>query len=863
MPFEFESPALIGLLLIVPAILFLLRYTLLDSSKLVLGISTAIRVGVIVLLVLALASSLWVRRSTDLAVLVLSDLSGSVAQSAQDQLKDAWTDIASHEARPDMMGLGLFAAEAQLAAPVDATRAFPGSLTLPEEQGATSIEAALRLARQVMPAGAVKRVVLLSDGNETSGDALAAAKRAAARGIQIYTFPYEAEERDEILLEDLTVPPEVKKGQTFSITAVAHSSLETTANFTLFRNGFKINEQEIELKKGANTVAFEEPEPTDGLTKYELRLTTESDFYVDNNVASGIVYVSGEPRILLLEGQEREARYLARALGAENMRVEVRAGRGMPTSLEELTAFDAVIVSDVPATDLSVQQMELLRSYVEDLGGGFIMIGGENSFGLGGYYQTPVEDALPVRMRSEKKKDTPSLAMMLVIDKSGSMQGEKIDLAKEAAIATVELLTDKDYLGVVAFDGAAYWAVELQTVTDQDGIIQTLEMIEAGGGTSIYPALEQAYDALLQVPATFKHTVLLTDGQSQPGDFAGVVDMMVAGLITVSSVAIGEGADGALLQDIARWGRGRYYFTNDPYDIPQIFTKETMTASKSTLIEEPYLPQVFRTNQVIQSIDWEASPFLFGYVVTEPKATADVPLVTERGDPLLASWQFGLGRAVAFTSDAKSKWGADWLNWPDYGRFWAQVIRDTMRTTQSRGNETRIVSVGSQCSITIDNIDESGRFVNGLKTTVQIVKPSLELENITLEQTAPGRYEAEFPMEETGSYLFQIRQTTQDGGEENAYSDYTRGYTISYQPEYRHLTTNEDFLRELAEITGGGFNTPLDEILRVEAADAVPSRKPLWPNLLAAALILFIFDVAIRRFDLAGWGLPGTEKRYG
>ena len=491
------------------------------------------------------------------------------------------------------------------------------------------------------------------------------------------------------------------------------------------------------------------------------------------------------------------------------------------------------------------------------------MIGGENSFGLGGYYQTAVEDALPVRVRSEKKKDTPSLGMVLAIDKSGSMEGEKIDLAKEAAIAALELLGEKDYVGVVAFDGAAYWAVKLQSAGNRIGIAQTIETIEAGGGTSIHPALEQAYDALTQVPATFKHTVLLTDGKSQPGDFAGIVDNMVDGLITVSSVAIGEGADTALLQDISRWGRGRYYFTNDPYDIPQIFTKETMTASKSSLVEEPYLPQVFRANQVIRSIDWEASPFLFGYVVTTPKATADVALVTEKGDPLLALWQYGLGRSAAFASDAKSRWAADWLGWPDYARFWAQVVRGTMRFTRSQGNDTRVAYRGDRGSITVDNVDENGRFVNGLDSTVQIVEPGLELENVTLEQTAPGRYEAEFPMEEMGSYLFQVRQTTPGDGEEDVYSEYTRGYTISYQPEYRRLATNEDFLRELAEITGGGFNTPLEEILHVDQSDAVPSRKPLWPNLLVAALILFLFDVTIRRFDLAGWDWPGTTKRYG
>ncbi|MCA9432432.1 MAG: VWA domain-containing protein, partial [Candidatus Omnitrophica bacterium] len=730
----------------------------------------------------------------------------------------------------------------------------------------TSIEDALLLARETMPNDSVNRVVLFTDGNETRGDSIDFAKRLSQHGIQVFTQRYEADEKDEVLLEDLLVPSEVKKGQSFNVTAVAHSVRETSATLILYRDGFKVQEREMTLEAGKNNLVFQENNPGDGLTKYELHVKAEKDFYSDNNVSSGVVFISGEPKVLLLEGEEREARYLSRALGAENIRVEVREGKGMPGTLDELAAYDAVIFSDVPAPDVSVQQMNLLRSYVEDLGGGFVMIGGEESFGLGGYYRTSIEDALPVRMRSEKKKETPSLAMMLIIDKSGSMSGEKVQLAKEAAISTVELLSDRDYVGVIAFDGAPYWVVDMQGAGNRLGIVQAIESIEASGGTNMYPAMEEGYTALSQIPAAYKHVILLTDGISQPGDFGGVVDRMVNELMTVSTVAVGEGADTNLLQDIARWGRGRYYFTADAYDIPQIFTKETVTASKSSLVEEPFLPMVFHPHQVIDSIDWDTAPFLFGYVVTSPKSTAEVLLVSERGDPLLATWRFGLGRTVAFTSDAKSRWAADWLTWPGYGKFWAQVIRDVMRTSQNQGTETSLMVQGNDGAVSIDNVDGNGRFINGLETTAQLIRPNLEVATLRLNQSAPGRYETQFPMTDTGSYLLKIRQTappTEEGGERQTLTDFTRGVTISYKPEYRHLSTDEGFLSELATVTGGAPNPTMDRIFNVSEDERVAIRKQLWPWLLMAALILFVLDVALRRLDLAGKGLFGSPQRYG
>lgn len=868
MNFSLEHPGFLALLVAIPVVIGVLRYTLADSPKAQLALSAATRSVILLLLVLALASLLWVSHSQRVSVLVLGDVSDSVPKSAPGQLSNWWREVSGSVPDHTRVGLTTFAVTNQELVRLGGDPKTVGEVPRHGSAGETDVERAFLTAAQSMPTDTLNRLLVVSDGNETVGDALSAARRATSHGWKVYAAAYTNEVRDEVLLEDLVVPSEVKKGASFGVSAIAQASAPTRAQFTLYRDGFKIQEKEVDLVAGANTLTFQETRAKEGLVKYELRMKAARDFFADNNVASGLVSVAGEPRVLLLEGVERDGRFLARALEAENIRVEVREGKGMPGSLEELAAYDAVILSDVPATDLRLAQMNLLRSYVEDLGGGFIMIGGQNSFGLGGYYRTPVEEALPVKMRSEKKKDTPGLAMMLVIDKSGSMSGDKIQLAKEAAIAAVELMSDRDYVGVIAFDSEPYVVSELQPASNKGGIVAAIERIEEGGGTAMYEPMVQAHQQLQQVTAALKHCIVLTDGVSQPGDFQGITQSMQLDQITVSSVGIGQGdgdIDAEVLQNIARWGKGRFYQTSDPHDVPQIFTKETMTASKSSLVEEPFLPQVLRNDQVVRGIDWNNAPFLFGYVVTVPKPTAGVPLLTERGDPLLVSWRFGLGKSAAFMSDAKSKWAADWVRWAGYGQFWAQLVRDVMRTTQHRGAETTLSVRGGEGHLRVDATDESGVFRNGLTTSAQLVKPDLSLMPLALRQTAPGRYEATFPMPETGSYLFKIRQTRPGPGTEpEVVNDYTRAMTVSYKPEYRHLSLNEPFLRSLAESTGGAFQPSAEDLFRVAAGEQVAVRKRLWPWLLTAALLLFVVDVALRRLDLAGRGLFRDEaQRYG
>jgi Ca-activated chloride channel family protein len=437
-------------------------------------------------------------------------------------------------------------------------------------------------------------------------------------------------------------------------------------------------------------------------------------------------------------------------------------------------------------------------------------------------------------------------------------------MAKEAAKSAAELLGSRDQLGVIAFDGNFYWVSELQSASNKARIIDDISRIEAGGGTTMYPAMEEAYNVLLGTTAKLKHVIVLTDGISSPGDFEGIAQSMASSRITCSTVAVGEGCDGKLLEEIARVGQGRYFEAIEASTLPQIFAKETMTASKSAINEQPFVPQVVRPTPALADIDFETAPFLLGYVVTRPKATCEFILATESGDPLLAWWRYGLGTTVAFTSDAKSRWGAEWLTWPGYSKFWAQVVRQAMRKNDVKGVIVDVRQERRRATVSLDAIDPSGKFLNRADTEVTVIDPQLGQRKLEMKQTAPGRYVAEFETPHPGAYHLNMTQKTSGG---TLLHQQTRGLIVGYPDELRLHPTNNDLLRTLSSATGGRFDPTPDELFvtsptafdrqslgqDVSAVHTAQRTTPMWPWLVTTAMLLFLLDVALRRIDFSLW----------
>ena len=855
---EITRPFLLLLLLLLPVLYYGFRRSLVDLSQTQRIISLCIRIIIVLLLILSVVDFQYLKTDDKLAVMFLTDISDSISEDGLTKSTDYINEALESRSGNQQIGIIAFTDKAEIlhAPHLENQKDSEEKLNLAETKKAwleadedaadtTNIAQAIETAWSVFPANANKRIVLITDGIETQGDAIHTGLRGKDFGIQIDTVPIYPSDEPEVMVQRIEAPAQVKQGAPFNLEVLIHSNHEDIAQINLYKNKFEVAKKEVRLVEGENRVLFTETSMESGTLTYDATCRVTEDNRYDNNRAFGIVSVSGKPRVLLIDENESQTRYLMRVLEDAKIRVDVRNGLGVPHELADLQNYELVIFSDVPANRLNEKQMQLIRTYVQDLGGGFMMLGSENSYGLGGYYKTPIEEVLPVRTDTEKKKETPSLAMMLVIDKSGSMGGIKIELAKEAARATVELLGPRDKIGVIAFDGSPFWITEIHDASDKQFISSQVGSITAGGGTNLYPALQQAYFALTETSAKLKHVIVLSDGHSQPGDWYGIASSMHSERITISTVGIGSGADMNMLGDLAKWGGGRDYFTQDPYNVPQIFAKETVTASKSAIIDEPFIPQRIKPTQVLSGIDLELAPFLLGYVATHPRPTAEIFLVSDRGDPVLASWQYGLGKAVAFTSDAKARWASDWLEWPGYGKFWTQLVRDTMRKTTLSNFQAEITKEKGIAHLAIDALSETGDFLNELDSEISLIGPDLKKKQLAISQTSPGRYELEFLTQDVGPYFLNIMQ--KQSGE--IVNTQVTGTVVSYPEEYLVHNANESLLTQLSTVSGGKFNISAEEVFR-SPENPVILRIHLWRPFLITALILLLIDIALRRIDM-------------
>ena len=843
--FELTRPLWLAGLVALPLLYYYFRHSLVDFTLRQKAATLALRAAIVGCLVLALAGLTLLYPTREQFVVFAIDRSLSVGDESRRQA-EAYVARARSQAGRNRSATLQFGAAPGVVRGDDASDspAAPAG-TAPLDDHGTNLAAAIEVAAAAIPPFYVPQVVLLSDGNATLGDARKAGLRA---GVPITTVPLETRQDPEVLVSAVNVPAQVQQGEPFNVDVVIDSNQDrASGTIEIYRGPYKVASEPKELKKGENRFRFRQTIDQERLATFSARVRGFRDTLLDNNSDFGLVFTSGKPRILIIESDPKSVKDLAYALEEQDVQVDVRPPQGMPDALADLQNYELLILSNVPATALSMRQMEVARTYVQDLGGGLIMIGGDQSFGLGGYYKTVLEEILPVRSDFEKEKDKPSLAMVLVIDKSGSMGGEKIEMAKEAARSAVALLGPSDKVGVIAFEGETYWVTsDIQPCTDKTTVLDRIASIEAGGGTAMYPAMEEAYEALSKAVAKLKHVIILTDGISAPGDFDGITQSMAGARITVSTVGVGAGTDPNLLEEIARTGGGRYYFVEDPLTIPQIFAKETVAASKSAINEQPFLPQVVRPTRALAEIDFASAPLLMGYVVTRPKATSEVILAAESGDPLLSWWRYGLGYCVAFTSDAKPRWAAEWLPWPGFGKFWAQVVRHAMRKAESRGVQVQTELKAGHAAVTLDAVDPAGHYINNAVTRLAVIDPRLDHTEHAMTQVAPGRYQAEFDTPHQGSYHLEFTQK-HDG---QVLSRQSRGLAVGYPDELRLRPTNTGLLRALAADSGGRYHPPAEAIF-ADTPRTARRATPLWPYLVAVAALLFVADVALRRIDLA------------
>jgi len=851
-PVEFMHPWALALAPLAAFLVWQARRTLAPLSTRRRRASLAARLILFFLLVLALSDPRWLGITREQSVAFLVDTSDSVRASAITAATKTAGKLpprltAALSARdPDASRWFAFAGSTRVVAGPAAFKEFDRRPLVPSR---TDLASALRLAHASLPADRVRSIVVFTDGvtEPAAWDSLLAS--LAADDIRVIPVTVTPPDDPEALVRALRAPARVRQREPFRISTDVTSNRAQPATLRVFRNGILVQSSPVKLNVGSNHFEFTQVIESDALAEYILRVEARDDTFADNNELTTLVRAEGEPRVLLITDVPAQARYLSQALKQEGIRLDIRPARGAPLALGDLQNYALLILDNVSAVELGAPRLKLYASYVTDFGGGLLMLGGDQSFGLGGYHRTPIDEVLPLRSDFQADEEAPSLGLVLIIDKSGSMSGERIEMARAAAAGAVDLLTPKDYAGIVIFDNDASWAAEIQPVVDRHDFRRRIASIEADGGTNLSPAMDLAYRGLAPVPAKLKHVIILSDGQSEPGNILELASQMAQAGMTVSTVGLGEGIDVDMLTEIARRGNGRYYYTANSQDVPQILAKETVTAAKSALQEFPFAVRRARDAGFLAGIDFASAPFLYGYVRTELRPTAELWLATERGEPLLATWRHGLGRAGAFTSDARARWAAEWLRWDGYGRFWVQTVRHLMRTDAAAPFAVNVTpepgADGNGFRITLDAVDPAGDFVTNASGRVLVLDPTGESRSLDFAPAGPGRFTVRVPAPARGNHHFDFRldSTAFPDGAVRAYA----AAAPSFPDEYKLSPPDTALLDRIAAATHG-VRDPAD-LAALLAADPRTARHehPLWPWLTAAALLSFLIDVSLKR----------------
>lgn len=841
MSLEFARPLLLLLLPAYIALIYLIdRRGGRRSRRIKHRVARVMRCLLTCLCVLALAAPSVVLPGGQQAVWILADASAS-ARGMQDQMTQSVRTALENKDASVNAGVIAFGGNAMVEKPLAQDGTYNGVTTAVDAQ-ASDLSSALTLASALLPEDAQGRIVVLSDG--ATEDVRAAAQQLAARGVTVDFQSFSGDALPDAQISQLNVPSRVYQGQSFTVTVQVTANHDTAGTLVLYQNRTPVSSREVTLRRGDNTFTFRDTAADTGVVTYEARLISEGDSCAQNDSMGGYVYVQGAPKLLLVEGRQGEGSEMAAMLSAAAMQYETVLPAQLPYDAEQLRQYDGVVLVNVDYDAADEEQWAALDSAVRVLGRGLTVIGGDSSYALGGYRGSRLEDMLPVTIDVRNKLDLPSLALMLVIDKSGSMSDgmfgtTRLELAKEAAMRAAEVLTPNDQVGVIAFDDAAKWVVNLQKAEDVEAIQNQIGTIRPGGGTAFFTALYEATYALMNAQAQQKHIIFLTDGEAGDTGYLQLCDIMQQNDITLTTVAVGSGADQATLRTLAQQGGGRAYAANEFDNQPKIFTKETYLVSGSYVQNRTFTPVITEQSALT---DFEGFPQLSGYLAATEKSLAAVSLMSDREDPILAWWQYGAGRVVAFMADSRGAWTSEFLQWDQAAAFYGGMAaftlpgeeREGQLTTERQGDALRIVYTAPEGAQT------------GLSTSVTALLPDGTQTQLALQESAPGVYEGEIAAAQLGAYALRVEQRDASGELQRVMEG---GAVNGYSGEYDLRSQNsESTLPYLSALTGGREITDSAEMLKSTHA-VVRARRDLTQPLLWALMVLLLCDIALRRLS--------------
>jgi Ca-activated chloride channel family protein len=882
-PVTFEQPWFLLLLGLAAPVAWIGLTWFTTMSRLRAWTGVVARVALIALVAGMLAGASAVQWTSRLAVVAVVDVSrsvrtfagaetGEVLQRTRQWLRDATPDRRAD----DLVGVVVFDGDAIATLTPTPDRDPELSLDHAIAPG-TNIEQALRAAAALFPPDASRRLVLVSDGVETSGDALAAAEELG-RGLgatpgptPIDVVPLAYAARGEVLVERVDAPPRAAREAAVSVRVALRATEPTTGTLELLYEGAPIDingagagrGRRLALDAGETVVTVEVELADANVHRFEPVFTPDNpadDRVTSNNRAEAFTVTPGQGAIAIVDGWGDGARSpLYRALDNAGLRVRSIAPAAFPTDLLALQSFDLIALDNVASDQLPRPTHQLLADYVEKLGGGLVMIGGPASLTAGAWRSTAIEPVLPVSLELPEDIILPSAAIMFVIDSSGSMHNSVLggsrsqqEIANEATALAISTLDKTDLVGVIDFDTNTHTVVPLRKNSDPEASMRAVRRIAAGGGTVMYPAIAAAAAQLRAQEAEVKHVIVLSDGQSEGDRSQGlaIVRAMRDAGITVSTIAVGDGADVSTLAQLAAEGGGQFHPVQDPSTLPRIFIKEIRVVRKPEIRESPFVPVVLATGSPLTMGLPAGMPPLGGLVLTQPKPDQSITyaMATSEGEPVLAHWFVGRGQAAAFTSDA-SRWAAGWLDagWPGYRQLWTRVARSIARPATSRTFDLVTVIDGDNAKIRVEALTDDGEPMDLLDMPGTLYLPDGTRRDLRLTQTAPGVYETDAPAPVEGNYVVALTPAAGD----KPLGAVVGGASRAVGPEFRRLNSNVELLRAIAEASGGrvlDLDDP-DAARLFDRAGVRPTRAamPLWPALLLWTLVVFVIDVGTRR----------------
>lgn len=908
MQLAFDSPWYLLLLAGLPFLWWASFRTLSAFGRWRRALVVGLRTTVYVLIVLALAETQWVRTSDRLTVMYLLDQSLSVSQEQTDTMIDYINrSIASQRdaARADRAGVIVFGREAAIEIPpVDDEQSMPRVETEVDKDH-TDLAGAMKLARASFPHDAARRVVIISDGNQNSGDALLQARGLADAGVGVDVVPIYNRVRGEVAVEKVMIPSDVRKGQPFDLRVVLENKAgegqepaPIAGRLTVSRkaSGHEqvLTEQDITLEPGKRVFSIREEVNQPEFYTYEARFVpaeASTDTLPQNNQASAFTHVRGSGQVLLLEDFENPGEFDLLVSGLRQMNLEVvqRSTRSeeLFTDLAQLQPFDTVILANVPREHFEDEQVEMLVRNTRNMGAGLVMIGGPNSFGAGGWTNTPIEEAMPVDFQIKNAKVAPIGALAMVMHASELPDGNYWQ--KVVAQEALKALGDQDYCGVVHWGTMKeewLWRGLLRVGPNRGNMLARLDRMTPGDMPDFESSLQMALVDFRRLQnASVKHMIIISDGDPAPPNYGpgGAIPALINLGVKITTVAIGtHGPAGSTpLQTIAQRTGGKYYVVTSAKTLPKIYQKEARRVARPLVFEREsgFAPQIALQHEMVQGIDSPLPP-ITGFVLTTPKANPLVeisvvsPLPTgNEVNPILASWTYGLGKAVAFTTDAGARWDSSWSGWANYDRFMSQIVRWSMRPTDDNGKFTVTTDVvDGKVKVVVTALDQNDEFLNFLSLDSMVVGPDLKPIDLGIRQIAPGRYVGEFDAKGSGSYLLMISPGA-------GRAPIRTGVSIPYSDEYRDHDTNLALLETMARarpkggLPGKVIDAPqelaprerVDKLLETNAfrhdLAKATSSQAVWPLLLFLGACLFVGDVFIRRVTVSfDWLTPYVRR---